>query len=273
MSEFSDPRWFQPGSPELAAYVAAATAAGYVTTVSTLSYVLCNPAPTRPALKVGDAGIDVSHWQGQIDWVAVARDRVRFAFMKASENGFPDPTFTRNWDAAGEQMLWRGAYLFARPDQPVARQVDLFLSQLEIEGAGELPVAIDLEYYSGMGAIQPDAWLTRTTEIIESVKAAGHEQIIYTNGWALQNLYQWFTRPTLPWWAGTLPLWIARYTRVAQPLLPRGWTTWAVWQWDNGGQTWSTPQPGVRGKCDRNRWGATQLTPGNWTPNTVAQPD
>ncbi|MFV0245538.1 MAG: GH25 family lysozyme [Qingshengfaniella sp.] len=46
-------------------------------------------------------GIDVSRWQGNIDWHRVRRAGISFAFIKATEGGdVADPLFTQNWKAA-----------------------------------------------------------------------------------------------------------------------------------------------------------------------------
>ena len=56
-------------------------------------------------------GIDVSKYQGDIDWSAVAPSGVDFAFIKATEGGdHADERFVDNWEAAGAAGLPRGAY-------------------------------------------------------------------------------------------------------------------------------------------------------------------
>ena len=62
-------------------------------------------------------GIDVSHYQGTIDWARVAAAGKRFAFMKASDStDYVDPTYVTNRAQAKLQGLKVGAYHFARPD-------------------------------------------------------------------------------------------------------------------------------------------------------------
>ncbi len=61
-------------------------------------------------------GIDVSHYQGEVDWSLVASGDVKFAFAKATEGThFTDDRFSRNWRHMQEVGLFRGAYHFARP--------------------------------------------------------------------------------------------------------------------------------------------------------------
>jgi lysozyme len=62
-------------------------------------------------------GIDVSKWQGEIDWTQLmaTQPEIKFAIIKATEGvGYTDPKFKRNWEAAKAAGLIRGAYHFAR---------------------------------------------------------------------------------------------------------------------------------------------------------------
>lgn len=64
-------------------------------------------------------GIDVSRWQGGIDWKAVKEDGVRFAFIKAggSDAGlYIDPYFAENMRAAHSQGIRLGAYYYVGPN-------------------------------------------------------------------------------------------------------------------------------------------------------------
>ena len=110
-------------------------------------------------------GIDVSNWQGSIDWLQVAGDGYTFAFAKATEGtGFTDLTYAVN--RAGTQGLGMrvGAYHFARPDgsgdagvvASAIAQADHFVDVAQPR-AGDLPPVLDLEQ---AGSLLPTA-LTR----------------------------------------------------------------------------------------------------------------
>ncbi len=59
-------------------------------------------------------GIDVSKYQGDINWNAVRDSGVRFAWIKATEGGDRfDEKFAQNWTKAKEASVPRGAYHFA----------------------------------------------------------------------------------------------------------------------------------------------------------------
>lgn len=78
-------------------------------------------------------GIDVSHYQGNIDWKMLTQTRqgkfpIHFVFMKASEGGdYGDKAFSSNFDSAKTHGFIRGAYHFYNPKTDPVRQAD-FLS-------------------------------------------------------------------------------------------------------------------------------------------------
>src|SRR5262245_24710768 len=62
------------------------------------------------------SGIDVSHWQGAIDWAQVKASGRAFAIAKATEGTtFVDPSFAANWAGMKQQGVVRSAYHFFHP--------------------------------------------------------------------------------------------------------------------------------------------------------------
>ena len=62
-------------------------------------------------------GIDVSNWQGNVDWEEVAGDGYTFAWAKATEGmTYTDPMFFNNMENGIDANIVMGAYHFARPD-------------------------------------------------------------------------------------------------------------------------------------------------------------
>ena len=90
-------------------------------------------------------GVDVSKYQGNVDWMAVAQGGVNFAYIKATEGGDRlDPKFFQNWNGAKAAGLPRGAYHFVywcRPwhenmawfEQHVPREPDALPPVLDVE--------------------------------------------------------------------------------------------------------------------------------------------
>ena len=176
---------------------------------------VCSTGPTT-------FGIDVSRYQGDIDWNLVAGADVKFAYIQISRAiDDIDPNFEVNWAGASSAGILRGAYQRFQPDQDVQAQANIFLDKLGPFEAGDLPPMLDVEDSGGL----PGATIAqRTREWLEIVEAAtGVRPIIYT------GFYFW--RDTVNSADFTdYPLWIAHYTKDC-PNIPEPWTDWAIHQY------------------------------------------
>jgi lysozyme len=173
-------------------------------------------------------GIDVSHYQGRIDWRAVEGDGVGFAFVKATEGtSFVDPAFRRNWDALGETRILRGAYHRFRPARDAVAQADHFLAIAAIR-EGDLPPVLDVEATDGVS----DARLVRGVRawLDEVERRTGVRPVVYTK--------PGFRRAHLGSALDDYPLWIAEYG-VDSPSHPR----WTFWQHSERGRVAGIPKP------------------------------
>ncbi len=91
-------------------------------------------------------GIDVSRYQGGIDWAMLAEGQ-DFAYIKATEgSGYADDKFAYNFKEAKAAGLRVGAYHFFSFDSSGETQADNFIENVG-DGAGMLPPVIDVEYY------------------------------------------------------------------------------------------------------------------------------
>ena len=92
-------------------------------------------------------GVDVSHYQGAIDWEELARQDLDFAFIKATEgSGHLDECFYDNWKAAGETELYVGAYHFFSFDSAGETQAQFYIDTVG-DLSGKFSPVIDVEYY------------------------------------------------------------------------------------------------------------------------------
>src|SRR5689334_12438956 len=74
-------------------------------------------------------GIDVSKWQGTINWSSVKAAGVAFAFIRLSDGAnTKDAKFAANWAGAKSVGIIRGAYQFFRPAQSVTTQADMMIA-------------------------------------------------------------------------------------------------------------------------------------------------
>lgn len=91
-------------------------------------------------------GIDISHYQGEIDWERLKTEDIRFVFIKATEGGdHRDPAFAENWNKAGQAGISRGAYHFFTFCRTGKEQAQNFIATVPAE-PGNLPPVIDLEF-------------------------------------------------------------------------------------------------------------------------------
>ena len=168
-------------------------------------------------------GIDVSHFQGRIDWPTVAQQGIAFAYAKASEgNSVTDPMFGTNYAAMRAAGVARGAYHFLHADVDATQQARHFLSVLGTPQAGDLPPMLDVETACGMQCAAIDscalAWLA------DVQNALGCTPLIYS------SLSFWNSNLAGSAALCAYPLWIAEYTSAAAPVLPHGVSGYAIWQ-------------------------------------------
>ena len=102
-------------------------------------------------------GVDVSHYQGEIDWPVLAGNDIQFAFIKATEgSSHVDPKFRYNWEQAQGTDLEIGAYHFFSFDSPAETQLANFTAQVTAFD-GMLPPVVDFEFYADKKVNPPDA--------------------------------------------------------------------------------------------------------------------
>ncbi|MEM1266419.1 MAG: GH25 family lysozyme [Pseudomonadota bacterium] len=130
-------------------------------------------------------GLDVSRWQGEVDWRAVARAGVAFTFIKATEGGdHTDPMFEAHWTGAGRAGIARGAYHYYYFCRTPEEQAEWFMAHVP-RSANALPHVLDLEWtptsrtcpYRPEGAVIQAA-ADRFLDILES--HYGRRPIVYT---------------------------------------------------------------------------------------------
>jgi lysozyme len=194
-------------------------------------------APLPESISGQVHGIDVSHYQGTVDWAQVAGAGMAFAFVKATQGASNvDPLFAQNWDGARAAGLLCGAYHFFQPGVDPAQQAAHFLSVLGIPPAvaGALPPVLDVETLGNQTAAQVVQGIETWLAAVQA--AAGCTPIVYTapGFWAKLGTTAF----------GSYPLWVAEYG-VSTPKLPAGWTAWAFWQSSQSGRV-----AGVAGSVD-----------------------
>jgi len=182
-------------------------------------------------------GIDVSAYQGDINWASVA-PHVDFVYAKATEGTYyTNPDFSNQYEGPYDYGVIRGAYHFANPSNSEGNtQADYFIDN----GGGwsgdgkTLPGALDIEYNPygaecyGLTASQMVSWIADFVN--EYAYREGVYPVIYS---------------TTDWWstctgnssafASESPLWVANYSASNGGTLPNGWGYYTFWQYADSG--------------------------------------
>jgi GH25 family lysozyme M1 (1,4-beta-N-acetylmuramidase) len=198
---------------------------------------LCADGPTT-------YGIDVSRFQGDINWQLVAGSGVKFAYIQISRSLTDiDAKFAYNWQNAKANGILRGAYQRFHPAQDVIGQAKLFLDKLGPFQVGDLPPMLDVEDADGLTAAQIAAAVKQWMNYIEP--RVGVKPLIYT------GFYFWRDSVGSANFSEH-PLWIANYGATC-PLVPDRWTRWAFHQYSSTAMV-----PGITANtCDVNKFNGT----------------
>ncbi len=192
----------------------------------------------------GIRGIDVSHWQGTINWDRVAGDHIKFAIIRIADGtGTFDDQFDRNWRESRRVGVLRGAYQFFRPNQDPIAQADLFLRHLGTLETDDLSPVIDVEVTGGRSPAQIRTAMRSWIDRVEG--ATGRKVVIYTGP------YFWQTNLNNTAAFADNPLWIANWG-VSCPSIPDAWSDWAFWQTSSTGSI-----AGISGNVDTDVFDGT----------------
>lgn len=191
-------------------------------------------------------GIDVSHFQGKVNWNEVKERGMHFGIAKATQGiGYTDPEFHNNWEKIKEIGLYRGTYHFyVAADDPI-KQAEHFVNMVKSIGAHHLPPALDLEG-SDIGGLSVEKYQENVMTWLKHVEEnLGMKPMIYTNH-PFGNQYlnnEEFSN---------YHLWIAEYgSREAK--IPEAWKgeekSWSGWQF-----TSHDTLKGVKGNVDESKF-------------------
>jgi GH25 family lysozyme M1 (1,4-beta-N-acetylmuramidase) len=216
-------------------------------------------------------GIDVSKWQGTVNWNSVKSAGVEFAFTKATEGvNYVDPQYHNNMQGASAAGIIIGPYHFCRidsyngtpftsydgsPFQPgtapyldAVNEANDFLDAIlpYYQTGSYLPPVADVEGLPDFGSISLERtfisnWVQLFSDTVN--QALGSRPIIYTSK---SGANTWYTSQVaaqhelwLAWWKGT---------GTSDPPVPSDtplFGDWLFWQWTD---SWSVP--GISGAVD-----------------------
>ncbi len=93
-------------------------------------------------------GVDVSCYQGNVDWNVIASQNISFAFIKATEgSSYCDPNFRQNWEGVFQTGIYAGAYHFFSFESEGKTQAQNFIAVVGDLPENALPPVVDVELY------------------------------------------------------------------------------------------------------------------------------
>jgi GH25 family lysozyme M1 (1,4-beta-N-acetylmuramidase) len=191
-------------------------------------------------------GVDVSSYQGTVDWNAVKADGIDFAFIRAGYRGWgaagtmnADRNFTQNIQGATAAGLKVGVYFYSQAvtEAEAAEEAQFVLNAI----AGydvQYPVVFDWEVVGRSDArtygLSSDALGKCANAFCSAVEAAGYKALIYVNKYSGYKKYDLRTVPSYG-------LWLAEYNTAA----PTFYYDFKIWQYSDSGKV-----GGISGKAD-----------------------
>ncbi|KRB13865.1 muramidase [Mesorhizobium sp. Root695] len=186
-------------------------------------------------------GVDVSRWQGNVNWDKLRAQGANFAYIKATDGGdHLDPMFMKNWRNADAAGLKRGAYHFFYWCRTAGEQADWFIRNVpRVEGA--LPPVIDVEW-NGESSCKRRPSREKVLEKMQLFmdrleRHYGQRPIIYTS--------PDFYRDNLRGAFLDYPFWLRAVARHPSKVYPD--RKWLFWQYSGSGLS-----HGVTGRIDLN---------------------
>ena len=198
------------------------------------------------AAGVGDQvfGIDVSHWQGSINWSSVLSSGKEFVWAKATQGvNFIDSKWFQNISGASNAGLYAGGYHYATPytggvNDAAAEASDFYDAVSSYLGDGYLRPALDLEEGESLSTTALTNWVHDFMDTFSTL-SSGIVPIIYMNGNYINQVNStvkdydlWYANPT--------------NNPSSPPTAPGGYT-YDLWQY-----SWTTSVPGIAGEVDGN---------------------
>ncbi|NUU74040.1 GH25 family lysozyme [Paenibacillus xylanilyticus] len=190
-------------------------------------------------------GIDVSRYQGKIDWLQVKADKREFVFIKATEGQtYTDPKFAANVKGALSAGLLVGTYHFLRATSAEVAKAEAAHYAKSLEAVGgvkalQLPPVMDYENNPG-GISKAQINIVAKAFLTELERLTGVKPIIYTGNSFAGNFDTGLSG---------YDLWIARYSNTKVPDDQPAWKTWDIWQYSDSGKV-----PGITGSVDLNEF-------------------
>ena len=204
-------------------------------------------------------GIDVSEWQGEIDFERVKEAGIEIVYIRAGQGfSYKDPDFERNYAEAKRNELKVGVYHYmtARTTQEARQQAQFFVSLLSNKEI-DCKLAMDFESFGNLSRTEINEIALEYIKEVERLSTK--EVIVYSNTNDARNI---FSEEVAEY-----PLWVAQYG-VSEPSNNGKWNYWEGFQYSSSGRI-----DGIRGDVDLDRYTEDILLDSNEVINNVENPN
>ena len=183
-------------------------------------------------------GIDVSKYQGQVDWEKVKADGIEFAILRAGYGMYEnqiDPTFERNYSECKRLGIPIGTYwyTYATSKAEAIKETEVYLKALK-DKTTELPNFMDIEYEPDIKALSRQLRTDLCNTFMEKIEKAGFKTGLYCSYDWIKN---WLYEKQLTKW----DKWIAQYSSNCN----YSGSDLAIWQYTSKGRV-----NGISGNVD-----------------------
>lgn len=185
-------------------------------------------------------GIDVSEWQGNIDFKKVKENGIKIVYIRAGQGfSYEDAKFERNYEQAKKYDLKIGAYHYvtARSEDEARLQAKFFVSLISGKKI-DCKLAMDFEYFSDLSKSEINKIAITFLEEVE--RLSGKKAVVYSDAYNASNTFEGKVV--------NYPLWIAEYG-VEQPQNNGNWEYWEGFQYTDEGKI-----SGISGNVDRDKY-------------------
>lgn len=185
-------------------------------------------------------GIDVSEWQGDIDFKKVKEDGIKVVYIRAGQGfSYEDEKFERNYKEAKKYALKIGVYHYvtARNEEEAKRQARFFVSLISGKQI-DCKLAMDFEHFPNLSKSKINKIGVAFLEEVE--KISGKKAVVYSDAYNASHTFEGDVTK--------YPLWIAQYG-VENPENNGRWKYWEGFQYTSKGKV-----SGIRGNVDRDKF-------------------
>lgn len=193
-----------------------------------------------PSSNVIYSGIDVSEWQGDIDFRKVKEAGIEVVYIRAGQGfSYKDAKFERNYEEAKKNGLKIGVYHYvtARSVEEAKLQAQFFVSLVSKKQI-DCKLAMDFESFGDLSKAKINKIALEYIKEVERLSKKG--VVVYSNTYDATNI---FNKEVAEY-----PLWVAQYG-VSSPQDNGNWENWVGYQYSSTGRV-----NGIEGNVDLDRY-------------------